>query len=161
MNVEYINPFIAATVKVIHTMAFIESTVGKPYLKKDDDDNAPGDISAVIELTGEGRGSIGISFKKNCILGIAKQMFGEEVSDINLEIVDMVGELVNMVSGETRRNLAKRGFHFKAGIPVTSQGTNHAIPHFVKGRVITIPFQTDNGEYFIEACFESKKIISE
>ena len=158
MRVEYINPFISATKKVLHTMAFTESEPGKPYLKEANNHGGLGDISGVIELTGEGRGSIALSFKKACILDIAKQMFGDEFSEINHEVVDMVGELVNMVSGETRRELAKHGFRFTAGIPVTSKGTNHEIPHFVQGRVIVIPFETAGGEYFMEACFESDKI---
>ena len=158
MRVEYINPFISATQKVLHTMAFTESKAGKPFLKDVDSRRGLGDISAVIELTGEGRGSIALSFKKDSILAIAKQMFGDDFTDINHEVVDMVGELVNMVSGETRRELAKRGFRFAAGIPVTSNGNNHEILHFVQGRIIVIPFKTPGGEYFIEACFESNKI---
>lgn len=158
MRVEYINPFISGTKKVLHTMAFTESKAGKPFLKEADNRGGLGDISAVIELTGEGRGSIALSFKKDCILDIARKMFGDEFSEINHEVVDIVGELVNMVSGETRRELAKRGFRFAAGIPVTSNGTNHEILHFVQGRVIVIPFETTGGEYYIEACFESAKI---
>ncbi len=158
MRVEYINPFIVATKKVLQTMAFTESIAGKPFLKEEGSNQGLGDISAVIELSGEGRGSIALSFGKDCILAVAKQMFGEEVPEINHEIIDIVGELVNMVSGETRRELAKRGFRFSAGIPVTSNGLNHEILHFVKGRIIIIPFKTEQGEYFIEACFESNKI---
>ncbi len=158
MRVEYINPFIAATKKVLTTMAFTDSMAGKPFLKEAESNRGLGDISAVIELTGEGRGSIALSFKQACILAIAKQMFGDEFTEINHEVVDIVGELVNMVSGETRRELAKRGFRFAAGIPVTSNGVNHEILHFVQGRIIVIPFKTDQGEYYIEACFESNKI---
>ena len=46
MKVEYINPFILATKKVLSTMAFLESKPGKPYLKSDDDKIAKGEISA-------------------------------------------------------------------------------------------------------------------
>lgn len=155
MKVEYINPFISATKKVLNTMAFVESKAGKPYLKSDDDKKALGLISDVIELTGESQGSIGISFKADCILHVAEQMFGEAVPEINDEVVDIVGELVNMVSGEARRELAKLGFHFSAGIPVTSKGEGHDLTHFVTSRVIIIPFQTKGGNYFIEACFDN------
>ena len=158
MKVEHINPFIIATRKVLNTMAFTESTSGKPFLKKDNDTKALGDISAVIELDGEGKGSIAISFNKSCILNIAQKMFGEEFHEIDAEITDMVGEIVNMVSGEARRELAKMGFQFSAGLPVSSKGVNHSIKHFVDGRVILIPFNTEFGAYYIEACFESKKI---
>ena len=140
-------------------MAFVDSKPGKPALKDEGQLNAPGEISAVIELTGESKGSIAISFTRECILLVAQQMFGQEYTDINDEIVDMVGELVNMVSGEARRELAKLGFHFSAGIPVTSMGLGHQIKHFVDARIILIPFETKGGSYYIEACFDSKKFL--
>ena len=159
MKVEYINPFIIATKKVLSTMAFMESKPGRPGLKEEGNVKAMGDISAVIELTGESKGSIAISFTKDCILSVAQQMFGQEYADIDEEIVDMVGEIVNMVSGEARRELAKLGFHFSAGIPVTFKGPGHDIPHFVQARVILIPFETKSGKYYIEAAFDAKQFL--
>jgi len=140
-------------------MAFMESKPGRPSLKPENDSIALGDISAVIELTGESKGSIGVSFSKSCILQVAKQMFGEEYTEINDEIEDMIGEIVNMVSGEARRELAKLGFHFSAGIPVSVTGENHELKHYVQARIILIPFMTQSGAYYIEACFDAKDFV--
>jgi len=159
MKVEYIQPFILATRKVLSTMAFMESKPKKPYLKSADQYESYGDISAVIELDGESKGSIGISFSKDCILKIAFQMLGEEYQQITDEISDMVGELVNMISGDARRELVKLGFNFTAGIPVMVKGSKHQIKHFVQERAIVIPFQTVSGDFFIETCFDSKKFL--
>jgi len=159
MKVEYIQPFISATRKVLSTMAFMDSKPQKPYIKKDDTVDDSGDISAVIELNGECKGSIGVSFTESCILNIAKQMLGEEFPEIDSEISDMVGELVNMISGDARRELVKLGFNFSAGIPITKKGKGHQIEHFISERIIVIPFQTDNGNFIIETCFDSKKFL--
>ena len=159
MKVEYIQSFILATRKVLSTMAFMESKPKKPYLKSEEKFEAYGEISGVIELNGESRGSIGIKFSEDCILKIALQMLGEEFDKITDDIADMVGELVNMISGDARRELVKLGFNFTAGIPVMSKGLNHQIKHFVQERVIIIPFQTDGGDFYIETCFDSKKFL--
>jgi chemotaxis protein CheX len=159
MKVEYIQPFILATRKVLSTMAFMESKPRKPYLKSDNKFEDYGDISAVIELKGECKGSIGVGFSQDCILKIAQQMLGEEFADINDEISDMVGELVNMISGDARRELVKLGLNFTAGIPVLARGHQQHIKHFVPERVIVIPFQTDAGSFFIETAFDSKKFL--
>lgn len=140
-------------------MAFMESKPKKPYLKSEDQFEAYGDISAVIALDGESKGSIGISFSEDCILKIAFQMLGEEFEKITDDISDMVGELVNMISGDARRELVKLGFNFTAGIPVMSKGANHQIKHFVQERAIIIPFQTEGGDFYIETCFDSKKFL--
>lgn len=159
MKVEYIQPFILATRKVLSTMAFIDSKPKKPYLKSDDEFEAYGDISAVIELDGECKGSIGISFSEDCVLKIAFQMLGEEYPQLNSEVSDMVGEIVNMISGDARRELVKLGFNFTAGIPVIVSGPNHQLKHFVQERIIIIPFQTECGDFFIETSFDSKKFL--
>lgn len=159
MKVEYIKPFIMATRKVIKTMAFTDSKPKKPYLKNENDSKGLGDISAVIELTGECKGSVGLSFKKDCIIKIAYQMLGEEYIEINNDVSDMVGELVNMISGDARRELVKFGFNFTAGIPAMTSGDNHQMQHSVNERTIVVPFQTDSGDFFIETCFDSKKFL--
>lgn len=159
MKVEYLNPFIFATRKVLSMMAFMESKPKKPTLKEAGNLKALGDISAVIPVTGECKGSIGISFTETCILQVAYQMFGEEYDSINDEIIDMVGEIVNMVSGDARKELEKLGFIFQAGIPSMAHGKNHLIKHTVTDRIIIIPFQTKNGDFFIETCFDSEKFL--
>ena len=159
MKVDYLNPFIFATRKVLSMMAFMESQPKKPTLKAPGNLEALGDISAVIPLSGECQGSVGISFTESCILQVAFQMFGEEYDSINDEIIDMVGEIVNMVSGDARKELEKLGFTFQAGIPSMVHGKKHLLKHIVTDRIIIIPFQTKSGDFFIETCFDSEKFL--
>ena len=60
MDVNLINPFIDATLNVLETMTSTKAEPGKPYLKKGQ--VASGDVSGVIGLTGEARGTISVSF---------------------------------------------------------------------------------------------------
>lgn len=158
MKAEYINPFINATKKVLGQMAFVESQAGKPTIRNNTIPTGRV-ISAVIDLSGGTRGSIGISFTRKCILAIATNMFGETYEEINSDILDMIGEIVNMISGEARRELAENGFQFKAGIPKTFTGDDHSIQHEVSGPTILIPFETPHGEFSLEACFETEQFF--
>ena len=159
MKIEYIQPFINATRKVLSTMANLDSKPLKPYLKTENDFKASGDISSVIDLTGECKGSIGLSFETNCILKVANGMLGEVYQELDEEVADMVGELVNMISGDARRQLVKLGFSFSAGIPRISKGKDHKIQHAVQERIIIIPFKTTAGDFYIETCFDSRKFL--
>ena len=103
MNVQFINPFLEGTVEVIKTMAFVEPRPGKPFLKRDC--RAKGDVSAIIGLTGTTRGSIALSFSESCIIKIVSNMLGEEITALNGDIKDAVGEITNMVSGVARQKL--------------------------------------------------------
>lgn len=152
MDVKLINPFISATVEVLETMAFTKANVGKPYLKKED--VAAGDVSGVIGLTGERNGSVSVSFAEKCILKIVSNMLGEEYSVVNDDIKDAVGELTNMISGQARKALDGIGYSFHAAIPTVVVGKNHIISHISSGPMIAIPFDTADGPFTIEVCFD-------
>ncbi len=152
MDANLINPFIEATLHVLETMASTRAEAGKPYLKKDR--VARGDVSGVIGMTGETRGTISISFSEASILPIVSNMLGEEMKEMNEEIKDAVGEVTNMISGQARKRLDEQGRSLKAAIPTVIMGKDHSITHMTTYPIIAIPFSTDNGEFTIEVCFE-------
>ncbi len=152
MDVKFANPFINATLNVLETMAFMAVSPGKPYLKSDN--VAVGDVSGVIGLTGNVNGTISVTFDEQCILMIVSNMFGETMTELNNEIVDAVGELTNMISGQARRELEEAGKILKAAIPSVITGKKHSITHFTDGPQIAIPFNTAHGDFTIEVCFE-------
>ncbi len=152
MRAEHINPFIHAMVSVLKTMASVQATPDKPYLKKDD--VAIGDVSSIVGLTGVPTGSFSLSFEKKCILKIASNMFMEEVNELNSYTVDAVGELANMVSGQARMKMEAAGFLCTGAIPTIARGEGHQVRHFTDGPKIAIPFSTPDGRFFMEVCFE-------
>jgi chemotaxis protein CheX len=154
MDVRLINPFIDATLHVLTSMAFTKATVGTPYLKKDD--VAKGDVSGIVGLSGEARGTISVSFSEESILAIVSNMFGEKILEINDEVKDAVGEILNIVSGQARQKLEAMGRTLKGAIPTVITGKNHAISHITKQPIVAIPFETDNGSFTIEVCIEER-----
>ncbi len=154
MDATIINPFISATTNVLETMAKVKSKAGKPYLKEDD--IARGDVSGVIGITGDTNGSISVTFDESSILTIVSNMFGEEMTEINAEIADAVGELTNMISGQARRELEEQGKIYEAAIPSVITGKNHKITHITEGPQIAIPFTIESGSFTIEVCIEEE-----
>lgn len=152
MDVKLINPFINATLHVLETMASTKTKAGKPYLKKEE--VAKGDVTGVIGLTGDSRGTVSVSFSEKCILAIVSKMFAEELTELNDEITDAVGELTNMISGQARQKLELVGKSLKAAIPTVIMGKDHTISHITSYPVVAIPFTTDNGDFTIEISFE-------
>jgi chemotaxis protein CheX len=155
MNVKFVNPFLEGTISVLKTMAFVEPTAGKPYLKKDC--MARGDISGIIGLTGEAMGSLALSFSESCILRIVSNMLGEEINGINGDIKDAVGEITNMVSGVARKHLEADGFNIIAAIPTVVSGKDHSILHVMGGPSIIIPFVIDAGPFVVDVCLGEAK----
>jgi len=152
MDVKLVNPFIDATIHVLSSMAFTTAHVGKPYLKKDN--LAKGDVTGIVGLIGETRGTLSISFSEQSILSIVSNMFGEKITDINEEVQDAVGELLNIISGQARQKLEAMGRLLKGAIPTVISGKNHSITHITSHSIIAIPFETDTGKFTIEICLE-------
>lgn len=152
LRADIINPFLEATVSVIKTMAFLEPVAGKPYVKNGS--SATGDISGVVGITGETEGSLSITFTKGCILHIIGNMLGEEQKEINDVVKDAVGELTNMISGDSRRRLAEMGHNFQGAIPSIVSGEGHEIKHITRGPILTIPFATPAGSFAVEVSFK-------
>ncbi|MBF0276500.1 MAG: chemotaxis protein CheX [SAR324 cluster bacterium] len=148
---KYISPFLAATLEVLSTMANTPARPGNPL--KRDPKPADGVISAIIDMTGGTNGSISITFSESCIVQVVNNMLGESYTEMNDQIQDAVGELVNMISGAARKRLEANGFRFTAGIPHTVTGEGHTIDHSVQGAVVVIPFKTEGGLFYVEACF--------
>jgi len=154
MDVKLVNPFIEATLHVLSSLAFTKATAGKPFLKKDS--LASGDVSGIVGLSGEARGTISVSFSEESILAIVGNMFGEPVKEINDEVKDAVGEILNIVSGQARQKLEAMGRSLRGAIPTVITGKNHAISHITKHPIVAIPFEMDNGHFTIEVCIEDK-----
>ena len=155
MDVRFINPFLEGTVEVLSTMAFIKPRAGNPYLKKDY--IAKGDVSGIIGISGDVKGSLALSFSANCVLKIVSNMLGEEHTSIDGDIQDAVGEMTNMISGSARKRIEGLGFKLFAAIPTVVSGKNHTITHVMGGPSIIIPFETDDGPFVVDVCISDPK----
>jgi len=153
MDVKIINPFLEAAQNVITTMARIETKVGKPYIKKDS--SSLGDVSGIIGITGDASGSFSITFTESCIKAIVSNMLGMEVTELNDDVKDAVGELTNMICGDARRRLEEQGIKLVGAIPTIIAGKGHSITHMAKGPILVVPFETPNGPFVIELALDS------
>ena len=153
MNTRFINPIINAMVSVLTMMAQVEPVVGKP---KDKIDNlAPGAVTGIIDLEGEqARGSVAVSFSKEVALDLTNRMLRLELTEIDDQVKDMVGEMANMVAGGAKREMEEDGFDFKLTLPTVLSGDSHEINHRVSGPKVILPFKIESGKFYIEICFK-------
>jgi chemotaxis protein CheX len=152
MNAEFINPFIAALLNVMQTMAQTELIPGKP--KKKSDNHAGGDISGMIGMVGDNvQGSMSISLDEELVLEIMHKMLGEKPESIDADVQDMVGEITNMICGGAKNELGQKGYDFGMATPVVVSGKNHTINHQVDGKKMVMPFSHKSGILYLEMCF--------
>jgi chemotaxis protein CheX len=153
MNVEFINPFLSSMLNVMSTMAQMELVPEKPRLKKDE--VALGDVSGLIGMVSpQANGSLSITFEGGLALATMKNMVGEAPDEVNEEIIDLVGEITNMVTGGAKRMLSEKGIEFDMATPMVVSGANHSIHHKAKGPIVIIPLKNELGRAYIEFSFD-------
>lgn len=154
MDIEFVDPFLTATIHVLKVQATVEAKAGKIALKKPNVLTS-GDISGVIGVVSETfNGSVIISFPEKTFLRIMSSMLGEEYTEINKDIVDGAGELTNIIFGQAKITLNEKGYGINTAIPSVVSGKNHMLSAQTKGPVVVVPFESSAGPFVIEICIE-------
>src|SRR5262245_52662195 len=97
MNVELINPFVAATSDVFKTMLSCTLTRGKVGLKQEH--ARMYEVSGLIGLSGKCRGMVVVSLSRDTALAVTEKMLGARPEGLNAEVADAIGEVTNMIAG--------------------------------------------------------------
>ena len=150
MDPKFAKPIVQATQNVLSTMAMINPEPDKPYLKKDK--KALGDVTGVIGLTTDNskQGVMSVTFTKPCAVAIVKNLLGSDVEDVVEDVKDAVGEVTNMIGGQTRQNLESIGINLSAATPTVVMGDNHSISHVTSDKIMVVPFNTEHGSFVVE-----------
>ena len=152
MKAEFINPFIKSLKDVINTMAQIKLKADQPIKKSSD--VSKGDVTGLIGMIGpQVKGSMSISFEEKLAFNLMRSILGENPSEIDEGVTDMVGEITNMICGGAKSELYEEGYEFEMAVPMIVSGEKHVIHHKVSGPKILLPFVSKSGTAYLEICF--------
>ena len=141
INVEFINPFLIATVGILRDMCQIELKVEKPYIKTTE--FADDSILIMIGLTGEMRGQVIIALTiQNACDVASKMMMGMPVTELNDLSISAISELGNMIMGNTATILSTKGIGIDITPPTICRGNLSITTSYAKN--ICIPFSYEN-----------------
>jgi len=152
-NIDFVSPFLEATIDTLDIMCGLEVAAGKPRLKRPLE-LAKGDISSIVDLNGEKKGIFATTFPKTCALNIVNRMLGMDIKCIDHQIQDAIGEISNIIVGGGRRRLADMGFIMSASIPMVVVGSHHVIEHKTSAPCVVMPFETSCGQFSIELSLQ-------
>ena len=146
MKVEYINPFLASTISVFDTMLNCKLERGIPYLKNGTQPQH--EVSGVIGLSGKAQGTVVLGLSREAALGAAEALLQERPAEINGDVTDAVGELVNIIAGNAKAKLEH--LDMSVSLPTVITGKNHCVEFPSKVTPICIPFTSAWGEVTVE-----------
>jgi chemotaxis protein CheX len=103
------------------------------------------DISALIALTGEVKGLVALSMKKETASKITAALTGSD-NNSTYDMMDAIGEIINIIAGNVKKSLEDM-FHIIISLPKVVSGKAHAvvIPDD-RIRLLCIPFSIYENE---------------
>lgn len=149
VDVNYLNPFLTATLKTLDIQCNTKGKALKPYLKIEQLPNIA--ITGVVSLISKGfSGSIALCFQQKVFLKIYENMFSERHDSITTEVQDAASELLNIIYGVAKGELNGKGYDFPQVLPMVLTGEKIRVHQSGLGPAIVVPFETDAGEMHVE-----------
>lgn len=151
MKAEYINPIFNATQSILKDMLEVDTERGELTVKNKN--FAAERINASIGVTGDLEGFVYFSMAEETALEVVKQMSGMEIEEFNDLASSAIGELANIITGNSITNLNDQGFQCDITPPSITIGDNLEISTG-PGKFLSIPLHTEIGKFTINVSLE-------
>jgi chemotaxis protein CheX len=154
-EMSYLDSFIKNTLNVLKTTASVETTFKEVYFTNDF--RVFGDISGLIGLSGEAEGILGITFYWPLAKAIIARMMDVTEEHINADLIhDGVAEIINMISGSTKKDLVGKPYHFEISLPSVIVGSGHQIGHAENTPIAVMIFEVNYQFFALQLCLRPK-----
>jgi len=150
VRAEYINPFLKASINLFKEYLGLQAVAGKPHLLGDPQDLDA--VSAIIGLAGDTRGAVVLSFSRETAMRIVSKMAGQEYKMLSNEVLDGVGELINIIAGNAKQGLLD--FRIEISLPGVVTGNSYKIRWPEGIPVVSIPFTTELGPFTVNVSLK-------
>jgi chemotaxis protein CheX len=137
-----------ATKEIFETMIMMELTPGEPLQDHVTEFNRT--VSGVIGLAGTCKGMVAIHAPYAISQAITSNFLGMDVTEINEDVTDAIGELANMLAGNIKMDLDKIGKDVTVSIPSCIHGEAYSIDSIAESECATVPFTTAEGQFLVE-----------
>lgn len=145
MKAKYINPFLKASINLFQDYLNLQLESRKPHLLEDPQDLE--EVSGIIGLAGETVGAVVLSFSRETAISVVSRLSGKSYNALSNEVLDGVGELVNIIAGNAKKDLLD--FRIVISLPGVIVGSSYRI-HWPEGTpVIAIPFDSEAGAFSV------------
>ncbi len=115
-----------------------------------------GDVSGVIGMVQNRlEATMIICLNFETVRDILPHVVGHSVSVTHEMTVDAVGEITNMIFGQIKTELNKRGYALKLGIPSVVMGRGHFVSQFHRGHYMIVPFYLDGQMFQVQIALHT------
>ena len=143
---------IEVATEIFSSMVIMDISVEEEDLH--DSGNLHDTITGLIGLAGTYKGVLAIHIPHPVATAITGNFLGMEVSEINEEVEDAVGELANMLGGSVKMVLAENGRDIDLSLPSTISGASYTFQPSKDVEKVVVRFGTPSGPFLVELQLE-------
>ncbi len=150
MKVRYVNPFLNASVNLFRDFLGVTLTHDPPYLNADPYNLL--EVSGIIGLAGETVGAVVLSFDRDTAIQMVSRLAHKTYQGLSREVIDGVGELVNIIAGNAKKDLLE--YRLSISLPGVITGHEYRIKWPDGVPVVTIPFSSELGRFWVSVSLK-------
>jgi chemotaxis protein CheX len=151
LSADYVNPVIQSAIDVFQKM--LNCKVKRTDLTLKETTAPLHELSAIIGVSGKASGTYVPSLSEQVAIEILHRMVGIEATELDDDVCDAAGEILNMIAGQAKAKLQK--LELSISLPSMITGKNHEIRYPSDVRAICVLFESEIGPFAIEVGFAS------
>lgn len=97
-------------------------------------------VTSMVGLAGSHSGIVAIHCPKKLALMVTSNMLGMDVTDVDEDVNDAMGEIANMVGGDVKHIFSPKGADINLSIPTVIYGSDYALESISNSDALVMPF---------------------
>jgi chemotaxis protein CheX len=111
-------------------------------------------LTAMVGLAGTYNGLVSVHLPWPLAISFTSLMLGMEVTEIDDDVNDAMGEIANMVAGSFKQHLSKGGSDIQLSTPSVVNGADYIVSSGNNLENITLKFATDEEWFMVSISIE-------
>lgn len=111
-------------------------------------------LTAMVGLAGSYSGLVSIHVPWPLAISFTSQMLGMEVTEIDDDVNDAMGEIANMIAGSFKQHLSKGGSDIQLSTPSVVNGSDYTVTSGSNIENITLKLATDEEWFMVSLSLE-------
>ncbi len=111
-------------------------------------------LTAMVGLAGTYNGLVSIHLPWPLAMSFSSLMLGMDITEINDDVIDAMGEIANMVAGSFKQHLSKGGLDIQLSTPSVVNGAEYLVSTGSQMENLTLKFATDEEWFMVSLSIE-------
>jgi chemotaxis protein CheX len=113
-------------------------------------------VTAMVGMAGTYNGMVSMHTPRSLAMTFTSQMLGMEVTDVDADVLDALGEISNMIAGSFKNHLTNKGNDVKLSTPSIVNGKEYVVSVGSPADTLTLQFDVKDECFLVSVVLEKE-----